>query len=147
MKMNTDEKHNQLMSFMAAFKQSIENIEGNIKDTNRKLDKKLEHIDKEISDIKDKIEGNQDKASAVIGRMDKRLNMLEQEMKSFNMNKEMLDGERRLDNARKPAGRMDDEKLKKSFEKQNGEQRMANAQNPARETDDDNVKRRKKIRK
>ena len=134
--MDTDEKHLQLMQFMTAFKLSIENIEGNIKDTNRKIDKKLEHIDKELEGMKEKIDDNQKHSDGVLGRMDARLNMLENEMKDYNKKEKKLDGGRRLEIAAKPAEKTADEKLRNQTQR-NGGRKMTTGAKPAEKTDDD----------
>ena len=71
----------QLMAFMTDFRKSIED---SIKTTNEKLDDKLEVMNAEIAGINDKIEKNDDVTNRAIGRMDKRLQELELEMKSSN---------------------------------------------------------------
>ena len=133
--MDTDEKHLQLMQFMTAFKLSIENIEGNIKDTNRKIDKKLEHIDKELEGMKEKIDDNQKHSDGVLGRMDARLNMLETEMKNYNKKEKKLEGGQRLEIAAKPAEKMADEKARKQMQRNEG-RKMAVGIKPAAKTDD-----------
>ena len=140
--MDTDEKHSQLMSFMAAFKKSIENIEDNIKDTNKKLDRKLEHIDKEIVGIKEKMDDNQKNAEGVQGRMDARLNMLENEMKNFNKKCEKTEGGRRLEKETIPADKKADEEMRNS-DQTAGRRRLEMERNPAKKTDDETSKVRK----
>ena len=78
MKTKEDLRHEQLMNFMATFKNSMEE---NMKVTNDKLDTKIDKICVDMEAMNCKIDANDDKSKDVLQIMDKRLNQLETEMR------------------------------------------------------------------
>ena len=89
-----DQRHLQLMQFMAEFRKSME---ANLQTTNSKLDTKLGEIGIEIKDIKEKIDKNDDKATNVMDRMNVRLEKLEIEMKKSDRLKDNREEIRRIE--------------------------------------------------
>ena len=81
-KMET-ERHEQLVNFMTSFKLSVESMQENIKDTNKKLDAKMEEMNTEIRGIKTKMNEDGDQTKLAQRRMEERLDKLEIKMKKL----------------------------------------------------------------
>ena len=73
------------MDFITAFHSSVET---SIKNTNDKLDQKMDIIDKEMKDINKRLDKHEEEEHNVQGRMEQRLILLEAKMKKSDFNKE-----------------------------------------------------------
>ena len=73
-----EQRHEELMKFMNTFKLSIEE---RFKDTNEKLDDKLNDMKEQMNDMNNKIEQNDGDTKKILKRMNERMKQLEDEMK------------------------------------------------------------------
>ena len=83
--MTETERHEELMKFMTSFRTSMEK---SIKDTNDKLDDKLKIKNTRIDDVNNKIDNNEGDSATILQCMDRRLLLLEKEMRMTALRKE-----------------------------------------------------------
>ena len=74
----------QLLQFLKQFQ---DKVEIKMEATNKKIDDRLNNVDKEIDKVNVKIDENEKKADAATIRMDRRLTILEKEMAKVGMNR------------------------------------------------------------